>query len=52
MEYFRANFIPIMHIVQIDRFTVEFPFEPYECQIKFMEKVLEALWTVYFIIDN
>ncbi|EFO17178.2 hypothetical protein LOAG_11323 [Loa loa] len=34
-----------MHAVQIGRSTVEFPFEPYECQIKFMEKVVEALWT-------
>ncbi|VBB33983.1 unnamed protein product [Acanthocheilonema viteae] len=34
-----------MHLIQIDRFTVEFPFEPYECQIKFMEKVIEALRT-------
>uniref|UniRef100_A0A8L7T331 Helicase ATP-binding domain-containing protein n=1 Tax=Brugia malayi TaxID=6279 RepID=A0A8L7T331_BRUMA len=32
-----------MHIVRIDRFTVEFPFEPYQCQIKFMEKIMEAL---------
>ncbi|CAG9530494.1 unnamed protein product, partial [Cercopithifilaria johnstoni] len=35
----------IMHLLQIDRFAVEFPFEPYECQIKFMEKVIEALQT-------
>uniref|UniRef100_A0A0R3RHF6 Helicase ATP-binding domain-containing protein n=1 Tax=Elaeophora elaphi TaxID=1147741 RepID=A0A0R3RHF6_9BILA len=41
----RTNFISTMHLVQIDSFIVEFPFEPYKCQIKFMEKVMEALRT-------
>lgn len=49
-EKFQGDFVSIMHLLQIDGFTVEFPFEPYECQIKFMQKVMEALRAVYALI--
>ena len=38
--------------IEICGIDVEFPFEPYECQTKYMEKVIQCLQRVMiFILD-
>lgn len=34
-----------MHVVQINNVSVEFPFEPYPAQTKYMENIIESLKT-------
>uniref|UniRef100_A0AC34RDG6 Helicase ATP-binding domain-containing protein n=1 Tax=Panagrolaimus sp. JU765 TaxID=591449 RepID=A0AC34RDG6_9BILA len=34
-----------MHVVEVENVPIEFPFEPYECQKKFMTNVIKALQT-------
>lgn len=35
-----------MHAEEISKTPVEFPYEPYECQRKFMKNVIDAIESV------